>query len=104
MHKPSPQEDEQAEYSPPQRRRQVTQPRRLSMEHGPDEHPEIPLIRRASLHLDQQAVSDPVEPEEEEEEASKAKAAATHRPASRRSTNKPVTTHRGYRYINTSPP
>jgi D-alanyl-D-alanine carboxypeptidase len=74
------------------------------MEHGPDEHPEIPLIRRASLYLDEQTVADPVEPEEGEAEVSKAQAASTRRPVSKGSTNRPVTKHRGYRYISTPPP
>ncbi|HYU72247.1 MAG TPA: hypothetical protein VEL31_06175, partial [Ktedonobacteraceae bacterium] len=68
MYKPPPQEDEQTEYSPLRRRRQVAQPRRPPMEYSPDEHPEIPIIRRASLYLDQQTLPDPVEPVEDEAE------------------------------------
>src|SRR5437763_10102075 len=95
MHKPPPQEDEQTEYSPLRRRRQVAQPRRPPMEYSPDEHPEIPRIRRASLYLDQQPPPDPVEPVEDEEDeaeasADEAKAAGSRRPASKHNTNKMV--------------
>src|SRR6266702_770300 len=92
MYKPPPQEDEQTEYSPLRRRRQVAQPRRPPMEYSPDEHPEIPIIRRASLYLDQQTLPDPVEPVEDEAEvnADEAKPAQSQRPASKHHTNKRV--------------
>src|SRR2546426_8116387 len=92
MHKPPPQEDEQTEYSPLRRRRQVAQPRRPPMECSPDEHPEIPIIRRASLYLDQQTLPDSVEPVEDEAEvnADKAKPAQSQRPASKHNTHKMV--------------
>ncbi len=90
MHKPPPQEDEQTEYSPLRRRRQVAQPRRPPTEYSPDEHPEIPRIRRASLYLDQQTVPDSVEPVEDEAEADEAKPAQSQKPASKHNTNKMV--------------
>ena len=92
MHKPPPREDEQTEYSPLRRRRQVAQPRRPPMEYSPDEHPEIPIIRRASLYLDQQTLPDPAEPVEDEAEANgdEAKPAQSQRPASKHNTNKMV--------------
>ena len=72
------------------------------MEHGPDEHPEIPLIRRASLHLDQQTVSDPVEPEEdeaEEAEGSKTKAASIREACIKGQHKQAGNEAPGYRYI-----
>src|SRR5437588_5933691 len=90
MHKPPPQEDEQTEYSPLRRRRQVAQPRRPPTEYSPDEHPEIPRIRRASLYLDQQTLPDSVEPVEDEAEADEAKPTQSQRPASKHNTNKMV--------------
>ena len=90
MHKPPPHEDEQTEYSPLRRRRQGAQPRRPPMEYSPDEHPEIPRIRRASLYLDQQTLPDSVEPVEDEAEADEAKPAQSQRPASKHNTNKMV--------------
>ncbi len=92
MHKPPPQEDEQTEYSPLRRRRQVAQPRRPPTEYSPDEHPEIPRIRRASLYLDQQTLPDPAEPvvDEAEANADEAKPAQSQRPASKHNTNKMV--------------
>src|SRR6266516_283455 len=106
MHKPPPREDEQVEYSPLRRRRQVVQTRRPQMEHSPDEHPEIPRIRRASLYLDQQTLLNPVEPEEDEAEtgADEAVRIATRRPAPERNTNKIVTTQQRLRRVNTPPP
>ncbi len=57
MYKPPPRDDEQHEYPQTyystQRRRRPAVPRRPQAEYHPDEHPEIPMIRRASLHLDQ---------------------------------------------------
>src|SRR5713226_895624 len=56
MHKPPPREDEQQrpENQPLRRRRSNTPPKRLPVDFHPDEHPEQPIARRASLYLDQQ--------------------------------------------------
>src|SRR5437763_11723628 len=68
MYKTPQSEDEQSDYIPQRRKRPAVPPRRLQMEHGPDEHPEIPKIRRASRYLDQEATHSPSKPEEVEEE------------------------------------
>src|SRR5437016_5490465 len=106
MYKRPPREDEPTEYSSSRRRRQVAQPRRPQMEHSPDEHPEIPKIRRASLYLDQQALHTPVESVEDEEEASEdeSKPAPTRRPVPKNNTNNIVMTQRRRHRVYTPPP
>ncbi len=105
MYKRPPGEDEPTEYSSSRRRRQVAQPRRPQMEHSPDEHPEIPKIRRASLYLDQQALHNPVEPlDEEEASQDQPVPTPTRRPAPKNNTNNIMMTQRRRHRVYTPPP
>lgn len=60
MYKTPPRDDEQPEYQP-QRRRRSLPSQRPSVDYHYDEHPEIPKIRRASLHVKQQSIQLPPE-------------------------------------------
>ena len=114
MHKPPPREDEQQrpENQPLRRRRSNTPPKRLPVDFHPDEHPEQPIARRASLYLDQQPLHSA--PEQEEHEAADADEETpdiSHSPYSQHSppspkstTNKIMVTKRKRSSVYTPPP
>src|SRR5712692_28756 len=106
MHKPPPQEDEQqrAENQPVRRRRSITSPKRPPVDYHPDEHPEQPIARRASLSLDQQPLRPaPVSEElEEADEQISTQSQTTHSPKS--TTNKIMVAQRKRSPVYSPPP